>query len=97
MCDASQLNIPHLVGTLWRPSGATLSLAERLRTRVDIDWDPVSKLLDIEPASGTAVDDESKSECTTSPNGIGAASVAPLVIGFENELPASGAASFTGS
>ncbi len=46
LCEASQLIIPHLVTSLWRPSGATLSLAERLRTRTDIDWNPVGDLLD---------------------------------------------------
>jgi serine/threonine protein kinase len=46
LCDAVHLNIPSLVTSLWHPSGSTLDLAERLRTRVDMDWDAVSTLLD---------------------------------------------------
>ncbi|MBX3421280.1 MAG: protein kinase [Pirellulaceae bacterium] len=45
VCDITRLNIAQLIATLWRPSGATLNLAERLHTRVDIDWPPVSQLL----------------------------------------------------
>jgi serine/threonine protein kinase len=45
ICDAVNLNLSHIVSTLWRPTGATLSLAERLRTRVDIEWEDVSMLL----------------------------------------------------
>lgn len=54
LCDATQLNVAQIVTALWRPSSATLSLAERLRTRVDIDWEPVSKLLDFRQSSDTA-------------------------------------------
>lgn len=90
MCDASQLNIPHLVVSLWRPSGATLSLAERLRTRVDIDWDPVSKLLDFEQASSMTVETESKSNCTTSPNEDATATIMPCQSAFDGGLPMTG-------
>lgn len=45
ICDLAHLNIPFLISSLWRPSGPTLDLAERLRTRIDIDWEPVSALL----------------------------------------------------
>jgi len=60
MCDATQLNMVHLVTSLWRPTGATLSLAERLRTRVDIDWDPVSMLLEQPQSSARAAKPDSK-------------------------------------
>ncbi|MFO0941981.1 MAG: protein kinase [Pirellulales bacterium] len=45
VCDAGNLSLPFIVSSLWRPTGATLSLAERLRTRVDIEWQEVSGLL----------------------------------------------------
>jgi serine/threonine protein kinase len=45
VCDAVNISIPHLISTFWRPTGATLSLVERLRTRIDIDWDDASALL----------------------------------------------------
>lgn len=45
-CDASFLNIANIISTLWRPTAATLQLAERLHTRIDIDWETVSVLLD---------------------------------------------------
>ncbi len=45
VCDAGNLSLPYIVSSLWRPTGATLSLAERLRTRVDIEWQEVSGLL----------------------------------------------------
>jgi serine/threonine protein kinase len=46
ICDVVHVNLPFLVTALWRPSGATLDLAERIRTRTDIDWEPVSRLLE---------------------------------------------------
>ncbi len=45
ICEAANLNLPQIISTLWRPSGATLSLAERLRTRIDIEWEDASSLL----------------------------------------------------
>jgi Tubulin like len=47
VCDAGGICLAHLVAGLWRPSGATLSLAERLRTRVDIEWPDASQVLSI--------------------------------------------------
>ncbi len=44
-CDASRLNVANVVASLWRPATTTLQLAERLRTRVDIDWQSVTELL----------------------------------------------------
>lgn len=46
VCDAVNLNVPQIITGLWRPSGATLNLADRLRTRVDVEWPPISKLFD---------------------------------------------------
>jgi hypothetical protein len=45
-CETSRLALPHVVSSLWRPSPATMQLAERLHTRVDIDWHPMGKLLE---------------------------------------------------
>ena len=45
LCDATNLNLPFLVTTLWRPTGSTMSLVEKLRSRVDIEWEPASGLL----------------------------------------------------
>ncbi len=46
VCDAVDLPLPELVGGLWRPSPSTLQLAERLRTRVDLEWAPATGLLE---------------------------------------------------
>jgi hypothetical protein len=46
ICEAGQLNLATIAGTLWRATGATVGLAERVRTRVDIDWEPIGNLLD---------------------------------------------------
>ncbi len=43
--DATNLNFSRLVGTLWRPSNKTFQLAERLLTRVDVEWPSVGNLL----------------------------------------------------
>ncbi|MEZ6134765.1 MAG: protein kinase [Pirellulaceae bacterium] len=48
LCDAVGLHMRQLVTSLWRPSPATLQLSERLRTRVDIDWEPATSLVEIE-------------------------------------------------
>ncbi len=47
LTDATNLNFARLVGTLWRPSNKTFQLAERLLTRVDIEWPNVGNLLTI--------------------------------------------------
>ncbi len=73
LCDAVQLSIPQMVSSLWRPTGATLSLAERLRTRVDIEWDPVSSLLDWKQSRSTTVKNEPTNETlseTANENGV---------------------------
>ncbi|MCA9192009.1 MAG: protein kinase [Planctomycetales bacterium] len=46
LCDANQLNLPQIISTLWRPNNSTFQLAERLRTRIDIDWTPAHTLLE---------------------------------------------------
>lgn len=45
--DASNLNLSQLVAMLWRPHHKTLQLAERLLTRVDIEWPSVGNLLSV--------------------------------------------------
>lgn len=53
--DASNLNVSRLVGALWRPSHKSFQLAERLLTRVDVDWPNAGNLLSIEQlANSTA-------------------------------------------
>jgi hypothetical protein len=44
--DASSIEPARLIASLWRPSPQTLQLAERLRSRSDIDWVPVTSLLE---------------------------------------------------
>jgi serine/threonine protein kinase len=46
--DAANLNFSRLVGALWRPSHKTFQLAERLLTRVDIEWPNAGNLLSID-------------------------------------------------
>lgn len=46
VCDACELKLHQLVSSLWRPCQPTLQLAERLRTRIDVDWYPADKLLE---------------------------------------------------
>lgn len=46
--DAAHLNFSRLVGALWRPSHKTFQLAERLLTRVDIEWPNAGNLLSID-------------------------------------------------
>jgi serine/threonine protein kinase len=67
LCDASQLNVAQLVSLLWRPSAATLSLAERLRSRVDIDWDPIGKLFERGCIAATTVKGELQSQVGGAP------------------------------
>ncbi len=45
IAEASSINLSALCTGLWRPSDSTLQLAERLLTRVDIEWPNVSGLL----------------------------------------------------
>ncbi len=56
LCDACDLRLHQLVSSLWRPCPATLQLAERLRTRIDVDWYPADRLLDapLEPVIASA-------------------------------------------
>ncbi len=61
VCDAANISMQYIVSTLWRPTGATLSLAERLRTRVDIEWDEVSKLLSWQNSSSIEATDNQES------------------------------------
>ena len=53
LSDAMNLNLSQLVNTLWRPSHKTFQLAERLLTRVDIEWPSVGNLLSIGQKSTT--------------------------------------------
>ncbi len=53
--DAANLNLSQLVGTLWRPSHKTFQLAERLLTRVDVEWPSVGNLLILNSAPIEAI------------------------------------------
>lgn len=53
--DATNLNVSRLVGSLWRPSHKTFQLAERLLTRVDIDWPNAGNLLSIDQKENPVV------------------------------------------
>lgn len=46
-CEAVDIPVALLISSLWRPGSKTLQLAERLRTRIDIDWEPAEKLLQV--------------------------------------------------
>ncbi|MEO8269557.1 MAG: tubulin-like doman-containing protein, partial [Aureliella sp.] len=46
LSEGSGLKLNQLVNVLWRPSPKTLQLAERLRTRIDVEWYPATRLLD---------------------------------------------------
>ncbi len=45
--EAIDIQLPQLVNALWRPCRQTLQLAERLRTRVDVEWYPATRLLEV--------------------------------------------------
>lgn len=70
VCDAVHLNVPYLISTLWRPTGATLDLAERLRTRIDIDWDPVSCLLEGHRTQPSRMQENASSDQQSQPNPV---------------------------
>ncbi|HAC90131.1 MAG TPA: hypothetical protein DCF63_05785 [Planctomycetaceae bacterium] len=59
VCDAVGLNFAQIVTGLWRPSGATMNLADRLRTRVDVVWPPIVKLFDPRPESACSAKQDS--------------------------------------
>ena len=65
VCDAANVSMQYIVSTLWRPTGATLSLAERLRTRVDIEWDEVSALLSWQNPSSNESNGNNESQPNT--------------------------------
>lgn len=45
ICEAQNISLSHLITTLWRPTSKTIQLAERLHSRVDVEWPPVDDLL----------------------------------------------------
>lgn len=45
--EATNLNLPNLINLLWRPNPTTYQLAERLRTRTDVDWPSAQKLTEV--------------------------------------------------
>lgn len=47
LCEGAELKLHQLVSSLWRPCPQTLQLAERLRTRVDVEWYPATRLLEV--------------------------------------------------
>ncbi len=52
LCEGGGLKLHQLVSTLWRPCPKTLQLAERLRTRIDVEWYPATRLLDVTQTLG---------------------------------------------
>ncbi len=46
LCEACELKLYQVVSNLWRPCPATLQLAERLRTRIDVEWYSADRLLE---------------------------------------------------
>lgn len=78
ICDAVNLNLSQIVSTLWRPSGAAFSLAERLRTRVDIEWEDSSSLLNWK-FSDMANDQQAENASAVQQNSQPAPSISPLV------------------
>ena len=47
VCDGLQVGLSSTLSSLCRPTPQTLQLAERLRSRIDIDWHPVASLFEI--------------------------------------------------
>ncbi len=47
LMDVQNLNLAHLVATWWHPNNSTFQIAERLRSRVDVEWPPVTRLIEI--------------------------------------------------
>ncbi len=47
LLEAENLKLQQLCSSLWRPCPQTLHLAERLRTRIDVEWKPASMLLEV--------------------------------------------------
>ena len=54
VCEIVDLPMTQLVSTFWHPKSVTLQLAERLRTRIDIDWEPATALLEV-PLGGVPI------------------------------------------
>jgi serine/threonine protein kinase len=52
--EGLKLNLAVLANGLWRPTNNTLQLAERLLTRVDVEWPNVSSLLAVETKNEVA-------------------------------------------
>ncbi|MCA9127521.1 MAG: hypothetical protein KDB22_10565 [Planctomycetales bacterium] len=44
LCEAADINLAAIARVLWRPNAETFQVAERLRTRVDVEWIPASEL-----------------------------------------------------
>lgn len=55
VCEAGGLSLQHMIASLWRPTPQTLLLAERLRTRIDIEWEPATALLESTENAGPLV------------------------------------------
>lgn len=55
LCEGGGLKLHQLVSALWRPCPQTLQLAERLRTRIDVEWYPATCLLDVVQTEGERV------------------------------------------
>lgn len=47
LCEATNLTIPLFVQRQWRPSSDVFELAEKLHTRVDVEWPAIHDLLDV--------------------------------------------------
>lgn len=45
VCDVANLNLASIASVLWRANTDTFALAERLRTRADVNWPPIQQLL----------------------------------------------------
>lgn len=67
LCEGTNLAVPLLVQRQWRPSSNVFDLAEKLHTRVDVEWPAIHDLLEIPnqlPAiAQPALDAEADSEC----------------------------------
>ncbi len=62
VCDAGGFQLQRLIASLWRPTPQTLHLAERVRTRIDIEWDPVTLLLESTECNALPVASSAKGE-----------------------------------
>ncbi len=62
ICEASNLPVGLIIQTALRPSGQLFDLAEKLRTRVDVEWPDIEQVLEVEAGNFAPVKDSAEQE-----------------------------------